>query len=113
MRQHFSDSTFSLAKSLHHINLAKDYLMDVRMGTSGSVKELFNGYISKCEFILNNINDRLKEENREALKKELKNSFTFEAINDKLIYLDDAQREDVENYIENLIRKQKESGTNK
>ena len=106
MKEHFSDSTFSLAKSLHHINIARDYLIDVRMGTNGSIKDLFNGYIAKCDYILNNINHRLKDENREALKKELKDSFIFEAINDKLIYLDENQRLEVESYIENLIKKE-------
>ena len=103
----FTDSTFSLAKGLHHINIAKQYFEDVRMGTFGNVKAIFNQYIQKCEWIINNVTHRLKEENKKELEKELKESMTFEAINDKLILLDNEQREFVESLIEAIINGEK------
>lgn len=106
--ENFSDSTYSLAKSLHHITIASIYLEDVKRGCSNTLKNLFNGYILKCQYIINNINDRLSEENRKVLKEELEDSFTIEAIHDKLVYLDDVHRADVENYIDNIIKKIKD-----
>jgi len=99
----FADSTFSLAKGLHHINIAKQYFEDVRMGTFGDVKAIFNQYILKCEWVINNVTHRLKDENKKAIEKELKESMTFEAINDKLILLDNKQRDYVEKLIEAII----------
>jgi hypothetical protein len=42
--------------------------------------------------------------NRDILKKELADSFLIEGINDKLIYLDEAQRNQVENFIDKLLQ---------
>lgn len=102
-KTNFSDNTFSLAKGLHHINIAKLYFEDVRFGTNKDVKAMFNQYIIKCEWILNNIKDRLNPESREALEKELTDSITFDAINDKLIYLDKTQREFIETILDAII----------
>lgn len=105
--ENFSDNTYSLAKALHHVTIASIYFEDVKRGSSGSLKDLFNSYVIKCQYILNNIHDRLSLENREILKKELSDSFTIEAIHDKLVYLDDTHRADVENYIDNIIKTMK------
>lgn len=97
--ERFTDNTYSLAKGLHHINIAKMYFDDIRSGTSGEVKNVFNSYIQKCEWIMNNMKCRLTEENREALKAELDDSISFEAINDQLIRLTPEQRAFIENII--------------
>jgi len=97
--ERFTDNTYSLAKALHHINIAKMYFEDIRTGTSGEVKNVFNQYILRCDWIMDNMKCRLTEENREALKKELEDSISFEAINDQLVRLTSEQRAFVENII--------------
>jgi hypothetical protein len=101
----FSQNTFSLAKALHHINNAKIYFEDVKLDCTASTKELFNSYITKCDIIIKSIDHKLSPVNRDILKKELADSFMIEAINDKLIYLDEAQRNQVENYIDEILKK--------
>jgi len=100
----FSDNTFSLAKALHHINNAKIYFEDVKRDCASSTKDLFNSYIIKCDIIINSIDHKLTDKNRAILKKELADSFMIESINDKLIYLNEAQRNEVETFIDNFIK---------
>lgn len=105
-RESFSDNTYSLAKSLHHINIAKQFLEDLKIGTTGEVKLLFNQYIQKCEWILNDMKSRLNDESRKVLSKELEDSLAFDSINDKLIYLDNEQRSIIEDVISGMIKGQ-------
>jgi hypothetical protein len=100
----FSQNTFSLAKALHHINNAKIYFEDVKRDCTAQTKELFNSYVIKCDIIIKSIDHKLSAVNREILKKELADSFLIEGINDKLIYLDEAQRIQVENFIDKLLQ---------
>jgi hypothetical protein len=97
--ERFTDNSYSLAKGLHHVNLAKMYFDDIRTGVSGDIKNVFNQYIQKCDWIIDSMKCRLTEENRTALKKELEDSFSFEAINDQLIRLDENQRAFIEKII--------------
>lgn len=103
-KQRFTDNTYSLAKGLHHINIAKQYFEDVRYGTSNEIKAVFNQYIQKCDWILANMRDRMGNEQKAVLKKEMEDSLTFEAINDKLIYLDNSQRAFLEELIDAMIK---------
>lgn len=102
-KQRFADNTYSLAKGIHHINIAKQYFEDVRLGTNGDVKAVFNQYIQKCEWIISNLMDRLGPENKVALQNELASSIFLEAINDKLIHLNNEQKDFVENLIDSII----------
>lgn len=103
-RKTFMDNTFSLAKSLHFINLAKQYLDDVRRGTNGEVKLIFNQYIQKCDWILGDLKNRLNQQSREALAKELEGSLDMDAIMDKVIHLDNQQIAFIETVIDALIK---------
>lgn len=103
-KESFADNTYSLAKGMHHINIAKQYFEDVRLGTSGEVKMVFNQYIQKCDWIMDNLKHRLTEENRKNLEAELNDSISFEAINDKLVRLDSNQRLLLESIIDSLIK---------
>ena len=102
-KHRFSDNTYSLAKGVHHINIAKQYFEDVRYGTVAEVKAIFNQYIQKCDWIIANMRDRLTPENRNLILKELDDSFAIEAINDKLIHLTPEQKEVVEQLIDSMI----------
>ena len=99
--------TFSLAKGLHHINIAKQYFEDFRMGCTGDLKNTVNGYINKCDFILNNIFDKLGEQTRKVYKEELSDSLSIDAINDKLMILDNAQRLEIEDMLDAITKGKK------
>lgn len=103
-KQTFTDNTYSLAKGIHHINIAKQYFEDVRFSTTKEVKAIFNLYVQKCDWIIDNMKHRMNKENREVLEKELEDSLSFDAINDKLIYLDNDQRAFVEELLDAMIR---------
>ena len=102
-KQTFADNTYSLAKGLHHINIAKLYFEDVRYSTSKEIKAVFNQYIQKCDWIIANMKDRMDKECKMVLEKELEDSLTFDAITDKLIYLDNSQRAFIEEIIDAMI----------
>jgi hypothetical protein len=100
----FMDNTFSLAKGIHHINIAKQYFEDISIGTSYDVKMIFNQYIQKCEYIISNVKNRLSDENRAILAQELEDSLSFDAIADKIIRLSIEQRAFVEEILDSMIR---------
>lgn len=104
---HFSDTTFSLAKALHHINNAREYFTDVKRECHSGIKSQFSNYIQKCDFIIDSVTCKLTPENKIILKKELADSFLIESINDKLMLMDEAQRNEVENLIEKILKKDK------
>ena len=106
-RESFSDNTFSLAKGLHHINIAKMYFEDLQRGSSGGIKQIFNQYIIKCEWIYKNIYDRVGDSSREILKSEMKDSIIIESINDKIIKLDEKDRLLIEDIIDAIIKGEK------
>jgi len=100
----FSQNTFSLAKALHHINNAKEYFTDVKRDCNSSIKNQFTQYIHKCDFIIDSITCKLTAQNKLILKKELADSFLIEGINDKLMLMNEEQRNQVENYIDEILK---------
>jgi hypothetical protein len=100
----FTDNTFSLAKGIHHINIAKQYFEDLCLGSSFDVKMIFKQYIHKCDYIISNLKNRLSSENREILAKELEDSMSFDAIADKIIRLNIEQRAFIEEILDSMIR---------
>lgn len=103
----FSDTTFSLAKALHHVNNAKEYFTDIKRDCHSGIKMQFNSYIQKCDFILDSITSRLSAENKAILKKELTDSFLIEGINDKLMMMNELQRNEAENFIDYILNRDK------
>ena len=102
-KERFTDNTYSLAKGIHHINIAKQYFEDVRFGTQGDIKAVFNQYIQKCEWIISNLKDRLGPDNKLSLEKELLSSISLEAISDRLIHLNEDQLGIIENIVDAII----------
>lgn len=103
----YEKDTYSLAKGLHHINIAKQYFEDVKIGCTGDLKNTFSGYINKCDWILNNILHKLGDKTREIYKTELSDSLGIDAINDKLMVLTNDQRNEIEDYLNKLIKNDK------
>jgi hypothetical protein len=99
--------TYSLAKALHHLNIAKQYFEDVKLGCIGDVKNTFNGYVNKCDWILNNVFDKLSNEKRKIYKEELSDSLSIDAINDQLMMLDNTQRSQIEELLEAIVKGKK------
>jgi len=99
--------TYSLAKGLHHLNIAKQYFEDVKLGCTGDVKNMFNGYINKCDWILNNVFDKLSPDRRKIYKEELSDSLSIDAINDQLMMLDNAQRAEIEEMLDAILKGKK------
>lgn len=96
--------TYSLAKGLHHLNIAKQYFEDVKLGCTGEIKNMFNGYINKCDWILNNVFDKLSNEKRKIYKEELSDSLSIDSINDQLMMLDNTQRSQIEELLEAIVK---------
>jgi len=103
-KQSFADNTYSLGKGLNHVKCAKEYFEDLKLSTSGSVKNIFNNFVLKCDWMIANISDRLSEESREILKEEMKDVLYFDSINDKLIHLTNEQRVFIEDILESMIK---------
>ena len=96
--------TYSLAKGLHHLNIAKQYFEDVKLGCTGDVKNTFNSYVNKCDWILNNVFDKLSNEKRKIYKEELSDSLSIDSINDQLMMLDNTQRSQIEELLEAIVK---------
>ena len=103
----YEKDTFSLAKGLHHINMARQYFDDVKRDCTGDLKNTFNGYILKCDFIINNVFDKLGDETRKIYKEELSDSLGIDHINDQLMFLDNDQRAQVEEIIDTIVKGKK------
>jgi hypothetical protein len=103
----YEKDTFSLAKALHHLNISKQYFEDVRIGCTGDLKNTFNGYINKCDWILNNVFDKLDDEKRKIYKEELSDSLSIDHINDQLMFLNNDERLLVENLIDDIVKGKK------
>ena len=95
---------FSLAKALHHINIAKDYFEVVKIETHSSLKNMFNGYINKCNFILNDINSQLGNDTRLIFKEEMSDSLSFDHIHNQLIMLSNEQRGYIEQIVDEMVK---------
>jgi len=103
----FSENTFSLVKGLHHISNAKEYFADVKRDCHSGLKNQFNSYIQRCDFIIDSIMIKLSPEKKDILKKELSDSILIESINDKLMMMNDIQRNEVELLIEKILKQNK------
>jgi len=68
---------------------------------------MFNGYINKCDWILNNVFDKLDNTKRKIYKEELSDSLGLDAINDHLMMLDNAQRREIEEMLDAILKGKK------
>jgi len=103
-KEKFTDNTFSVAKGLTHIHIAKQYFDDVRLGATQDVKMIFTQYVTKCEWILDKLRHRLSEENRAILDKELNDSLVLDSITDKVVLLDNKSKDLIEEIIDMIIK---------
>lgn len=103
-KEHFADTTYSIAKAFNNLTIARQYLDDAKRSNKGAVKDLFNSYILKIDWIINNVSSRLSSESRKILNEELSDSLCLDAINDNLMHLSLEDRLRVE-HITNSMKK--------
>jgi hypothetical protein len=99
--------TFSLAKGLHHMNIAKQYFENFKISCKGDIKNVVNGYVNKCNWVLNDIYDRLGERTRKVYREEMSDSLSLDSISDKLMILDNAQRLEIEDMLDAITKGKK------
>ena len=99
IKETFEDTTFKLAKALHFNQCSLEYFEALKLDVNGETKYLFQNCIQRLKWVYNNIYDRLGDESKAALKKEMADSLAMDSIIDGLIKLQPEQR----NLIENLI----------
>ena len=96
-------STFSIAKALHHVYFAKAYLQDVIISEklTGSAKDFINNLITRQEWILKTCYGRMPKDSAKMLRDELegRDIASIDSILNMVISLDEPQRLEIEDYI--------------
>jgi hypothetical protein len=95
---------FSLAKGLHNVNMALTYFKMVKADCEGQVKNTFNGYINKCQYIINDIKASLGDDIRKVFNEELRDSLEIFDINDKILHLNSDNRLLIDNLLDDIIK---------
>jgi hypothetical protein len=103
-KQNFEDVTYSLAKGLQHVNMAKQYLEDVKRETDRDVKNLFASMILKLDWILSGIKNRISDDSRKVFNNEMSDSLAFDSIMDKMVRLNTEQRNFIESIADSFIK---------
>lgn len=106
-RDNYSDNSFHLLSGLHNINIAKQHFEIIKISAKGEVKNLFNQFIKKCDVLIDNINDRLTDDSRDKLKKELSESLQLEHIGVLFSQMTQEQRDLIENVCEMILKGEK------
>lgn len=107
----FEKGTYCLIKAMHHINCARQHFEDVKIGCKQHMKNVFNSHITKCDYIFNNVYDKLDDETRVLYKAEMSDSLGIESIMDKIVRLDQTHRDQLEDILENIVKGKKISVT--
>ena len=99
-------TTLNLAKALYHVRNAVHYFEHIKSQpeVKFDAKHFFNLQLNRLNGIINDMTARLTPEAAQVLRNELESdTMVFEAINDKLVNLNEKQRWEVENYIDSLL----------
>jgi len=104
IKETFKDTSYNLAKALHFGNVSKQYFELLRIGSSGETKNMFNQCIQRLDWVYHNIYDRLSQNSRDILKKEMADSLVFDEIISRLVLLEPQQRSAVEDIITQLSK---------
>lgn len=107
----FEKGTYCLIKAMHHINCARQHFEDVKIGCKQQMRYTFESYIGKCNYIFNNVFDKLDDETRTLYKAEMVDSLGIESIMDKIVRLDQTHRDQLEDILDNIVKGKKISVT--
>lgn len=101
------ETTHNLAKGLYHVRNAIHYLEHVKNQAEVRYdrKRFMNIQINRLNGVLNDFTASLPTDSARVLRAELEtDTMAFEAINDKLVNLCEADRWKVEEYIDSILK---------
>ena len=101
------ETTYNLAKGLYHVRNAIHYLEHVKNQAEVRYdrKHFVGLQINRLNGVLNDFTASLPTESAKILRAELESdTMAFEAINDKLVNLCEADRWKVEEYVDSLLK---------
>ncbi len=104
----FDKQTYNLAKGMYYIRIAMGYFDHIRQSKDVAFngKQTINRIHGKLDGAIREIRDRLMGESYQVISREMESDvFVFEAINDKLVQLDERERWEVEQFIDNKLKK--------
>jgi len=104
IREHFADTSYNLAKALHFNKVSMEYFNLLKIGAKGETKMLFQNCVNRLDWVYHNIYDRLSQNSRDILKKEMSDSLCFDEIMNRLVLLEPEQRAVIENLITQLSK---------
>lgn len=103
-------TTFNLAKALYHVKNAVIYFEHIKSQpeVKYDAKHFFNLQLTRLNGIISDMTAKLTPEAAKTLRNELESdTMVFEAIQDKLVNLNEKQRWEVENFIDKLLNETK------
>ena len=107
-KEHFIDNEFSLNKVLHHVKIARDYVIDLKDNCPGpNAKQLFQNYLNKLDFIFNDVYVRCSREIQQSIKQDTNDSLALDSIMDLLNLLNPEQRLIIEGLAKALSKGEK------
>jgi hypothetical protein len=104
IKEHFADTSYNLAKALHFNKVSREYFDLLKVGAKGETKMLFQNCVNRLDWVYHNIYDRLSQNSRDILKKEMEDSLCFDEIMNKLVLLEPNQRATIESLITSLSK---------
>jgi hypothetical protein len=105
MKNEFNDTSFDLAKALHHVAIAKQYFEGIALDNTHGTKKLFNTYAAKMNWVVDDIYLRLKEDSKKFFKDSLINGDTLFAssVAEKMLHLSEETKVTIENLIDAML----------
>jgi|GEM_PF-3374448 len=91
---------------MYHLKTGKEYLEAFRLSCEGYSKHQCNTWISKLNYVENDVFSILTEESREHFRREIKQGdiLFFASIGEKFLHLSEQQRTMVEDLVDALIK---------
>ena len=101
-KERYTDNDLLMLKGLYHVSIAKQYFETAKIDKVFSVKNIFNTFCNRLEYILNTVNSMVKGESKIIFEQEILKGDTlfFDSLTDKLPKLSAAQREQIETIVD-------------
>jgi len=101
-KERYTDNDLLMLKGLYHVSIAKQYFETAKIDKVFSIKNIFNTFCNRLDYILNTVNSMVKGESKIIFEQEILKGDTlfFDSLTDKLPKLSAAQREQIETIID-------------
>ena len=105
-KETYSDKDLLMLKGLYHVSIAKQYFETTKIDKEFLIKNIFNSYCNRLDYILNSVNSMVNGESKAILDQEVLKGDTlfFGSMADKMINLSATQREQVEFIIDGYLK---------